>query len=749
MTTTPTQQLPDPIADDSDDVSFAKYLDILRANIRIIIVVSVIAVILGAIYAFCGTPIYEADMLVQVEDSSGPASTAVAELSSVFDVKTQATTEIQIIRSRLVVSQAVSELKLDVLATPNRFPIVGKWLAAKGWGSENPGIFGLGGYAWSNESLNVGHFDVPGKLLGTEFTVQLLPDAKYRLLNSELETTYEGRIGQEENFSTPLGVVRLLLAGATGKPGVRFTLIRKSTLATINDLQQALTILEAAKDSDVIEVTLDGDDPVQVTQTLQAIGAEYVRQNAARKAEEATKQLEFLGTLLPSLKQQLLQAEIKYNQFRNQRGTIDLTTEGSLMLQQSVDIQTKLQEAQVQRQQLLTRFAAGHPSVIGVDRQIEQLQSNLDQLSSKIRRLPNEEQEAVGLMRDVQVNTQIYTTLLVNSEQLRVTQAGKVANVRIVDNPVVPEKPIKPRKGLSLVLALLGGVLLGSGLAFARNALFGGIADPHDIEQKTGLNVYAVIPYSEEQATLFKHLGAGPSGAGLLVRTNPTNPVAESLRSFRTALQFSLQEAQNNVVMLTGPTAGVGKSFISVNLAELLGASGKRVLLLDADLRKGYLNRYFGIPRGKGLSEWIAGTATMEEVIQSSEAMSFDLIPTGSLPAHPYEMLSSGAFKECVAALQRRYELVLIDAPPTLPVADSHAISMVAGSTFLIARFETTSLGEIQESVRRLARVGSTVKGVIFNGVKLRSSGIRYGGRYSRYRYDNYSYYTYENDRDS
>jgi tyrosine-protein kinase Etk/Wzc len=212
----------------------------------------------------------------------------------------------------------------------------------------------------------------------------------------------------------------------------------------------------------------------------------------------------------------------------------------------------------------------------------------------------------------------------------------------------------------------------------------------------------------------------------------------ESLRSLRTAMQFAMLDATNNVVLFTGPTPGIGKSFTSVNFATVVGAAGKRVLLVDADLRKGYINQYFGLDRNNGLSELIAGGRSLEQVIHKNVVPNVDLITTGVLPPNPAELLMSPTTASVLREMSAGYDVVLFDTSPVLAVSDAIALAGLAGTVFLLARAEVSTLGEIEESSKRLLQAGTRVKGVIFNG--LAATTRRYGSKYGNYKYTNYEY---------
>ncbi len=190
---------------------------------------------------------------------------------------------------------------------------------------------------------------------------------------------------------------------------------------------------------------------------LNQIGQEYVQQNVNRKSAQAEKSLVFLEQQLPVLKGELDAAETKYNTLRNKRGTIDLSEEAKLILAQSVDAQTKVMELRSKRQEMITRFAPTHPSIVALDRQIAGLTGDVNRIGNNIRQLPDLEQDVVRLVRDVRVNTELYTALLNNAQQLRLIRAGKVGNVRILDAAVQPDKPVRPKAAIIIGVATAFG----------------------------------------------------------------------------------------------------------------------------------------------------------------------------------------------------------------------------------------------------------------------------------------------------
>ncbi|MDE1180421.1 polysaccharide biosynthesis tyrosine autokinase [Paraburkholderia sp.] len=735
----PNVQQPDEAAGDGD---FVAILDILMESRWTIVAIVFVFLLLGTAYAILAKPVYEADIMVQVEDSpdTSAAKSLLGDVSSLFDVKSSAAAESQILASRLVVSRAVDQLNLFIDAKPKRFPLIGNWIAARSDGLSAPGFLGFGGYTWGTETIDVPQFDVPVAYEGDAFKLTMLNGNRYSVSGGDFDTPVEGTIGTVEHFHSAKGLIELRVAAISARPGAVFRLIRNSRLQTIEALQDHLNVQEKIKQSDVVVASLRDTDPQLVAAALNEVGAQYIRQNIERKSAEAAQSLDFLNGQLPKLKDQLTDAEARLTKMRDEHGTVDLTEEAKLALAQTADAKTRLLELQEKRQELLTHFTGKHPSIAAIDQQIAALGSYRESAEAQIHRLPDLQQDAVRMMLDVKVSTDLYTALLDNMQQLQLVRAGKVGNVRLVDTAAVPEIPVRPKKPLVVFASLLLGVLVGCGAVIARSILFKGISDPADIERRLGLSVYATVPLSEQQKALAEKAARKEHALSLLAVSSPGEPAVESLRSLRTALQFAMLEAKNNVVVIAGPAPGVGKTFVSANLAAVLAMAGKRVLLLDGDIRKGRLNEYLGFSRTGGFSELIAGTSELRDVIHRDVIEGLDFISTGAIPKNPSELLLNSRVPMLIEQLSRDYDIVIIDSSPVLAVTDTGILATLAGTAFLVAFAGITKLGEISESVKRLTQNGIRLNGVVFNGVNPRLGQYGYGSKYGGYRYVAYEY---------
>ncbi|GAB2875533.1 polysaccharide biosynthesis tyrosine autokinase [Paraburkholderia jirisanensis] len=727
-----------------DEIDLIGVLDVLVAYRWFIVKAILVCLTIGTLFAYLYPPLYTADALIQVEDSSDMAAAAaqslLGDVSSLFDYKATAAAEQQIMESRLVVTSVVDELHGYIVAKPKRFPVIGDFISRFNDTITQPGVFGLGGFAWGTESIEVEQFDVPQRLESDHFTLTVLSGGQYRLSGWDLDAPMIGKIGVTQVTRTGYGPITLHVKSANALAGTKFELVRNSRLETIETMQKGLDIEEKIKQSDVLVATLKGHDPKLVHDEMLAVGRYYVKQNVERKTQDAAQSLDFLNAQLPMMKRQLELSEDRYTSLRNREGTVDLPEEAKIALQQSADAKTRLLELKQKRDELAARYTPTHPEVVALNAQMATLALQQKSFDQEIKRLPDLQQDAARLMLDVKVNTDLYMAVMNNIQQLELVRAGKTGSVRIVDTPVVPEDVTFPNRPVTICAGALIGLLIGIGFAFAHDFLFAGIDEPDEIEKEIGLSVYATIPASPYQQRIERLIAKRAPGDRLLAEAHPREPAIESLRSLRTALQFAMVNARNNLILLSGPIPGVGKSFVSANLAAMLASSGKRILVIDGDLRKGYLHEYFRRSRERGLTDVVSDGVQLKDAIHQNVAPNLDFLSTGVLPPNAAELLMHARIEEILETCSRDYDLVLIDSPPVLVVTDAVILARHCATVMLVVRAGQTRIAELSEAVKRFAHNGVNVTGALLNGVDPRSGRQAYGRKHGGYRYVQYTY---------
>lgn len=717
----------------SDEIDLLALLGALIDHRYIIIACTVFFAVIGVAYAVLSTPVYQANAMIQIEEKSSGVGSLLGE-SDFFSSASAAVTEIELLKSRQVIGQAVDNLKLTIVAEPKTFPVIGTFMQRRfSPEPEQPvasALLGFGSYAWGGEKLDIFQLEVPNAYLGEPLTLTAGENGTFTLHNEDGDALVSGQVGEaidSEGF-------KIQVSELTARPGTDFEVLKRGRLSTILMLQREIDASEKGKDSGILNVSLEHFRPATAMAVLDEVSRLYVRQNVERKSAEAQQSLEFLTDQLPKVRRDLEQAENALNAYQASAGSVDITIETASILKQVVEIEAAISELTLKREELQRRFTRDHPSYQALVSQMGQLESRRDRMLSEVGGLPETQQELLRLTRDVQVSTEIYTQMLNKSQELDVMRAGTVGNVRIIDEAAVDtSRPVKPRKALIAVLATLLGGMLGAAIALLRHALNRGVENPELIEQ-IGLPVYASIPFSKDQE-LLERKGKTVQSSHLLAATNPADLSIEALRSLRTSLHFAMMEAKNNILMISGPSPGVGKSFVSANLAAIIAQTGQTVALVDGDMRKGYLHKLVERPAEPGLSGVLVNTHTLADVIHKTEVEGLHFIGRGKVPPNPSELLMHANFQTLLDQLSKMYDMVIVDTPPILAVTDAALVGRMAGTSLIVTRFGLNPVKEIELTVQRFRNNGIEIKGAIFNAVERKAAAYGYG---------NYGYYQYE-----
>lgn len=723
--------------DEDDEIDLMGLLGTLLDHKWLIASVTGAFMAAGVAYALLATPVYQANALIQVEAKKNDML-GFSDIGSMLGKESPSATEIELIKSRKNIGAAVDNLQLDVEVEPNYFPIFGEFIARR-FKPESQNdiasrVLGMNSYAWGGEHLKLAELELPQNLLGKELTLTAEDAGKFILTDQDDNILVKGETGKSYNENG----VKIQVETLQANPGATFSVVRNPRLTTILNYQKVLDVVERGKESGMIGIAIESPDPATAIQTLNEIARLYVQQNIERTSAEAAQSLGFLKDQLPQVRRDLEKAENALNQFQIRSKSIDISLEAKAILDQIVALDTSISTLKLQQAEMDRKFTPQHPAYRALMGQLAELTSKQQRLAKQVEGLPTTQQELLSLTRDVKVSTEIYTQLLNKSQELDVMRAGTVGNVRLIDTADVDLRtPVKPKKTLIVLIATLLGALLAIGYVLFRKALNRGVENPDDIE-KLGLPVYASIPFSSLQKV---EDDKSPGGRGtrvtpLLASSHPTDLAIEGLRSLRTSLHFAMLEADNNRLMISGPSPKVGKSFVSSNLAAVIAQSGQRVLLVDVDMRKGYIHKMFGMPVENGLSDLLAKRCDMNTATHKSEVENLFVIGRGQIPPNPSELLMHKNFTEFLDQVSADYDLVILDTPPFLAVTDAAIVGRQSGTNLIVTRFELNPAREVELTMRRFAQNGIDLKGAIFNGVEKRAS--------AKYGYGAYGYYNYE-----
>ncbi|WP_180794705.1 polysaccharide biosynthesis tyrosine autokinase, partial [Vibrio parahaemolyticus] len=555
----------------------------------------------------------------------------------------------------------------------------------------------------------------------------------FKLTEDNGSVVLEGKVGEllEKNG------YQFLATELVAQTGDSFTVSKISKLDAINKLQENLSISERGKQTGIISLSFSGEDRTKIQAILNDISQNYFLQNVQRNSAEAEQSLEFLKGHLPDIKTKLTASEDVLNRFRQENESIDLGLEAQSTLKVMVELEAQLNELTFKESEISQRFTQDHPAYKSLLDKRQTLLKEKERLNKQVQKLPKTQREVLRMTRDVEVNQQIYIQLLNKVQELNIIKAGTVGNVRILDSAQSFSKPIKPKKALIVVLATLLGGMAGVAFVLIRAAFHRGVETPDQIEQM-GIPVYASVPKSIQQlefaSKLKRNKSKGNNELVLLAEANPADLSIEALRSLRTSLHFAMMEAKNNVLMISGPAPSIGKTFVSTNFAAVAAKTGQKVLLIDADMRKGYLQQCFGLRWDNGLSEYLSGKVAPSNIIKSTSIDNLNVVTRGQVPPNPSELLMHPRFKSFIDDMSAEYDLVIIDTPPVLAVTDPSIVGALAGTTLMVARFDQTTLKEIEVARGRFEQSGVEVKGVILNAVEKKASNS-YGYGYGYYNY--------------
>ena len=715
--------------DDDEGLALGEIIAVLMDYRWLIAAICLMALLLGLVWVFASKPVYRADGLLQVEEKSSGLGSLKA-LQPLLGDDTTVSAELEILSSRMVLGRVVNKLKLDLVAVPRTLPLIGGAIARRYQGDEpNSPWLGLSSFAWGGERIQVDAFDVPADALDDRHTLVATAGGGFELFDEDEQLVLKGTVGKravDRGYS-------IFVADLQARPGTQFRLIKRSAEATIDDLRRNYSVKERGKKSGVLELSLLGQDPQQIGVILDDILNTYVRQNVERRSAEAEKTLKFLETQLPALKTQVDSAEAAYNNYRQSRGSLDLSLETQGILKSLVEVENAAVLLKQERDELRQNFTPEHPRIQAMDNKLQRLNERRRQFESEVSRLPDTQQTVLRLARDVEVSTKLYTELLNTAQQLRVSKAGTVGDVRVIDMAAVARKPVGAGAVSILAIALLLGFLISLVVIWLLRSLRVVVEDPEIIEAQLGLPVYATVPHSKAELELHRK---AQSGVGeLLAVVHPQEDAVESLRGLRTTLHFALLDAQHNSLLITGPSPGLGKSFISKNLGVVLAQVDKSVVIVDGDLRRGHLHKEFAIERAPGVSEYVAGQASLEDILKPTSVPKLWVVTTGQIPPNPSELLMHLRFEALLVELGARFDTVIVDAPPVLAVSDAAIIGRHVGATLMVARAGKHPIRELEQAVKRLNQAGVQVKGFVFNDLNVSRQSYRYGYKGYVYRY--------------
>ena len=713
-----------------DTIDLKELFFSLIAQWKVIALCIILSLICALLYLRITPPSYSTDALILVEDGKSAASAALlgnlGSLAGGAGAKSPADAEIEILNSRLILGQVIKNLNLNILIKDDQSSLFNR-LTSQDKIKVNYTPEAVN-YSRNHSTLLIKKLDVPSFYEDKPLVLSFVGTDQFNLSYKD-EIVFKGNLNNTNQSMTNQGLWNIQI-NAKNNTKQTFTIQKLSLPTAMRFVTANYTASEKGKMTGVIGLSYSGTDKETITAILNNILSVYSAQNIERKTLESKQTLSFLDKQLPELKKQLEESEIQFNKFREQYNTVDITQESELMLKQNVEMEKMRIELKQKQAEYSAKYTPNHPLMSEINAQLAAIDQKTTELNRSIKRLPETQRLYLQLYRDVKVNTELYTSLLNSYQQLKIAKAGEIGNVRIIDTAVEPVKPVKPRQLIILILSIFVGGFIGVLFALLRNMLSSGIKDTSRIENELDLPVYATVPRSPIQESRVQLLKKKKNIPILAVK-NSEDIAIESLRSIRTTIHFALNNAKNNIIAVSGPAPEIGKSFISTNLAAIFAQGNKKVLLLDADIRRGYLHKYFDHDVAPGLTEYLTNQSSIEQcIIHSGTVPNLDFFPRGKNQGNASEMLSSDRFSELLAQLSQQYDHIIIDTPPVLAVTDGIIISQFVGVNLVVARYAKTQMKELELTINRFEQAGTKVNGIILNDVQS-SAGGNYGYNYA------------------
>ncbi|AKJ43441.1 polysaccharide biosynthesis tyrosine autokinase [Pragia fontium] len=700
---------------ENGEIHLGKIIGTIVDHKKFILIITLFCTTIAIFYSLLATPIYRADVLIQIEKNT--QDNILSNFSDILsDDKPQSAAEMELLKSRMVMGKTIDDLNLDIQVSEKSYPIIGRVINLL--------------QKKQATTIVVSKLEIPESIYDEELILTVLPNDHYKITSNNIEINGQVGVIKKQNEYT------ILISDIDAAVGTEFRIKRLDKITAVNNLLANFSVSDTTKDSGVLKLNFKGRNKHEIRKILDNISNNYLQQNIERKSAEAAKSLDFLNQQLPLIKQQLEEAEGKLNQFRQTHESVDLNLEAKSTLESTVAITSQLNEAIFKEAEISKLYTKEHPAYRSLLEKKEALLQEKNILNQRIANLPKTQQEILRLTRDVQSGQEIYVSLLNKQQELNINKASKVGNVRIIDKAVTQPDKIKPNPPVIIGLAFILSLLLSIALILGREYFRRFINDSTQLES-LNINIYANIPLSKAESKKNKEIQSdkNTNHIKLLAVKHPTDPAIEAIRSLRTALHFASQNTLNRILMVIGATPGVGKSFVSSNLAAVVANSGKKVLLIDADMRKGSLHKSFGRTPENGLSDILSNRKEIADCLYNTPVEGLDFLPRGTVPHNPSELLMNEYLAELLLWANSHYDLVIMDPPPTLATTDSTIIGKYSGMNIIIVRFEKNTISEIESSIKRLEQSGAMINGVVLNAIQKRAAKHYSDGSYEYYIY--------------
>jgi succinoglycan biosynthesis transport protein ExoP len=735
-----------------EQIDLREYLRVILKRKWTVITLFVVIVVTVGIHSFTATPIYQATTRLVIEKEN-PNVVSIEEVMAVdASGSDYYQTQYKIIESRTVAREVIRRLHLD--KSEEFFPKPGDDLISNLKRSIRETI------AVSKEAI--------ASLLRTENEKVTAEVSEEYQPDSSLVSAFIDRIEV-----SPIRNSRLVDVNFQAKDPVMATKI-VNTLARAYIDQNLETKLAAVQDAVKWLHTRIAEERGKVEKAEQAL-LRYKEEHSivtdfSSGVEMVTAQkLAQLNTQVVEAESQRVEAETRYKQAAAMAGSPDMLGSIPEVLKNELIRQIKSMEVELYKRmsELSKKYGQKHPRMVAIESELKSLQKRKSQeVNRVINSLKNEYRVALAreeslkgalakqkkesldlnkkaiaysvLNRESESARHMYDLLIKRFKETTLTEDMRTGNIRIIDRAEMPGTPVKPKKKLNLILAIIVGLVMGVGLAFFFEYLDNTIKIPEDVKQHLKIPYLGPIPLLQ----LERESKGNPEDdryPELITLNSPKSTASESYRGIRTNILFSSAGSAPQVILISSAGPGEGKTITTANLAVTMAQAGSKVIVLDCDMRRPKMHKVFGMTRNRGMSNLLVGNDSAEGAVLHTDIPNLDIIPCGPIPPNPSEMLGSDRMAALLDTLRKHYNHILIDSSPSTAVTDAVVLSKSVDGIVLVIRAGDTAREIVKNGVAQFEAVGSRVLGAVLNGVDM--------GRDSYYYYQ-YYYYYYGEDGD-
>lgn len=685
-----------------DTIDLRELLFTLLTQWKLIVFCTVLALVCAATYIKVAKKTYSVDAKVQMIDNkqNGLAglNSQLAALGSLAGMslgslgnQQSIQTEIEILQSRSILAKTIQDLNLDIQIQPEQ-SLLNKLLSTDQFQTN----YTIDEVQVKNHKakFSIHQFNIPKQYLDQNLILNFHGQSFNLILEKTGLEVFKGTVNQKTESNTLKTAWAIDITSQQPLEG-RYIVQKQSILTAVKTISLNLKAAELGKQTGIITINYEGTDKAHIIKVLNHILEIYQELNLATKSAEKEKTLSFLNQQLPELKNNLEQAERKFNAFRETHGTIDIQQESALYLKQSVELETQKVQLEQKQAELAAQYTPQHPMMQEINAQIGVFNKKINELNGALKKLPNTQSQYLQYYRDVQVQTQLYTSLLGTYQSLSLAKAGETGNLRVLDYPVEPTKPIKPRKLIILILSMFVGGFIGVLIALMRNMLKTGVRNRDDIEQVSGIKTYVELPKIVQKG----------------------NKPLQTLKTFIPTLTFKLQQRQHNVTLISSIVPDQNQNIIVQHLGLYLSQTGKKVLLIDSDLYRGQLNQLFNSSTKSGLSEYLRGQANLDQVIVNTTSPNLSLIVRGqssdeiSISSHQTQIA------QLIQQVRAQYDYIILSAAPVLATSDSLTLAQFTGFNLCLVQYGQTQLKDIELAKSYFENAGLEIDGLILDQV--------------------------------